>query len=43
MPFTIAGQRERMLKSTEKMDKTTDRIAQGRQQLAETEVRCRID
>lgn len=43
VPFTIAGQRERMLKSTEKMDKTTDRIAQGRQQLAETEVRCRID
>eukprot|EP00891_Asterochloris_glomerata_P001854 jgi/Astpho2/1854/fgenesh1_pm.00038_%23_13_t len=34
---TSAGQRERMLKSTEKMDKTTDRIAQGRQQLAETE------
>ena len=42
-PFPVAGQRERMLKSTEKMDKTTDRIAQGRQQLAETEVRCRAD
>ena len=35
---TSAGQRERMLKTTEKMDKTSDRIAQGRAQLAETEV-----
>ena len=35
---TSAGQRERMLKTTEKLDKTTDRIQQGRAQLAETEV-----
>ena len=35
---TSAGQRERMLKTTEKLDKTSDRIAQGRAQLAETEV-----
>ena len=35
---TSAGQRERMLKTTEKLDKTTDRIQQGRSQLAETEV-----
>lgn len=34
---TSAGQRERMLKTTEKLDKTSDRIAQGRAQLAETE------
>ncbi|KAL0025259.1 hypothetical protein WJX77_010944 [Trebouxia sp. C0004] len=35
---TSAGQRERMLKTTEKLDKTSDRISQGRAQLAETEV-----
>ncbi|KAL3133184.1 hypothetical protein ABBQ38_007074 [Trebouxia sp. C0009 RCD-2024] len=34
---TSAGQRERMLKTTEKLDKTGDRITQGRAQLAETE------
>ncbi|DBA77306.1 TPA: hypothetical protein ACH3X2_000828 [Trebouxia sp. C0005] len=34
---TSAGQRERMLKTTEKLDKTSDRISQGRAQLAETE------
>ena len=34
---TSAGQRERMLKTTEKLDKTGDRISQGRAQLAETE------
>ena len=28
-----------MLKTTEKLDKTSDRISQGRAQLAETEVR----
>ena len=38
---TSAGQRERMLKTTEKLDKTTDRISQGRAQLAETEVSVR--
>lgn len=36
---TSAGQRERMLQSTQKLDKTTDRIRQGTQQLLETEVR----
>ena len=36
---TSAGQRERMLKTTEKLDKTGDRISQGRAQLAETEAR----
>ena len=35
---TSAGQRERMLKTTEKLDKTGNRIQQGRAQLAETEV-----
>ena len=35
---TSAGQRDRMLKTTEKLDKTGDRIQQGRAQLAETEV-----
>lgn len=35
---TSAGQRERVLKTTEKLDKTGDRITQGRAQLAETEV-----
>ena len=35
---TSAGQRERMLKTTDKLDKTGDRITQGRAQLAETEV-----
>lgn len=34
---TSAGQRERVLKTTEKLDKTGDRISQGRAQLAETE------
>ena len=35
---TSSGQRERMLQSTEKMNRTGDRIKQGRQQLLETEV-----
>lgn len=35
---TSAGQRERMLQSTERLNKTGDRIRQGRQQLLETEV-----
>lgn len=35
---TSAGQRERMLKSTERLAKTGDRIQQGRAQLLETEV-----
>lgn len=33
-----AGQRERMLSATSKMQQTGDRITQGRQQLLETEV-----
>ena len=39
---TSAGQRERMLNTTAKLDKTTDRISQGRAQLAETEVRSDV-
>ena len=35
---TSSGQRERMLQSTEKLNRTGDRIKQGRQQLLETEV-----
>lgn len=34
-----AGQRERMLAATERMQKTSDRLQVGKQQLAETEVR----
>lgn len=34
---TSAGQRERLLKTTERLNKTSDRIAQGRQTLLETE------
>lgn len=37
---TSAGQRERMLASTERLNKTGDRIQQGQQQLLETEVGC---
>jgi vesicle transport through interaction with t-SNAREs protein 1 len=36
---TSAGQRERMLAATERMQKTSDRLQVGKQQLAETEVR----
>lgn len=35
---TSAGQRERMLAGTEKLEKTGSRIQQGHQQLLETEV-----
>jgi hypothetical protein len=35
---TSAGQRERMLAATERLNKTSDRLQQGRQQLMETEV-----
>lgn len=35
---TSAGQRERLLQATDRLDRTTDRIQQGRQQLLETEV-----
>ncbi len=35
---TSAGQRERMLASTERLNKTGTRIQQGQQQLLETEV-----
>ena len=40
-----AGQRERMLSATAKMQQTGDRITQGRQQLLETEVSrpCELD
>ena len=38
---TSAGQRERLLSSTERLGKTSERIQQGRQQLLETEVRIR--
>ena len=34
-----AGQRDRMLKTTDRLEKTGERITQGRQQLLETEVR----
>lgn len=37
---TSAGQRERLLQTTEKMGRTGERITQGRQQLLETEVRA---
>lgn len=36
---TSAGQRERMLAATERLQKTSDRLQVGKQQLAETEVR----
>lgn len=36
---TSAGQRERLLSATERLEKTSERIQQGRQQLLETEVR----
>lgn len=36
---TSAGQRERLLKTTDRMQMTSDRIKQGRTQLLETEVR----
>lgn len=36
---TSAGQRERLLQATDRLDKTSNRIQQGRQQLVETEVR----
>lgn len=35
---TSAGQRDRLLNSTDRLTKTGDRIQQGRQQLLETEV-----
>lgn len=35
---TSAGQRERLLTATDRLNKTSDRIQQGRQQLLETEV-----
>lgn len=37
-----AGQRERMLAATERMQKTSDRLHVGKQQLAETEVRAQL-
>lgn len=36
---TSAGQRDRLLTATDRLNKTSDRIQQGRQQLHETEVR----
>ena len=36
---TSTGQRDRLLTSTERLGKTSDRIQQGRQQLLATEVR----
>lgn len=36
---TSAGQRDRLLSATDRLNKTGDRIQQGRQQLHETEVR----
>jgi len=36
---TSAGQREKALASTDRLNKTGDRIQHGRQQLLETEVR----
>ena len=36
---TSAGQRDRLLQTTEKLGRTGERITQGRQQLLETEVR----
>ena len=38
---TSAGQREKALASTDRLNKTGDRIQHGRQQLLETEVRGR--
>lgn len=38
---TSAGQRERMLAATERIQKTSDRLQMGKQQLAETEVSTR--
>lgn len=38
MVQTSAGQRERLLTATDRINKTGDRIQQGRQQLLETEV-----
>jgi vesicle transport through interaction with t-SNAREs protein 1 len=35
---TSAGQRDRLLTATDRLNKTGDRIQQGRQQLLETEV-----
>lgn len=35
---TSAGQRDRMLNASDRLNKTSDRIQQGRQQLLETEV-----
>ncbi|KAL4430900.1 hypothetical protein ABPG75_006156 [Micractinium tetrahymenae] len=35
---TSAGQRDRLLSATDRLNKTSDRIQQGRQQLLETEV-----
>jgi hypothetical protein len=35
---TSAGQRDRLLTGTDRLNKTSDRIQQGRQQLLETEV-----
>ena len=35
---TSAGQRDRLLTSTQRLEKTSDRIQQGRQELLETEV-----
>lgn len=40
---TSAGQRERALASTDRLNKTGDRIQNGRQQLLETEVRHRVE
>ncbi len=36
---TSAGQRDRLLQTTDKLQKTSDRIQEGRQQLLQTEVR----
>ena len=38
---TSAGQRERLLQTTDKLGRTGERITQGRQQLLETEVPSR--
>ena len=40
---TSAGQRDRMLQSTERLQKTTERLQLGKQQLAETEVRWGLE
>ena len=39
---TSAGQREKLLQGTDRLDKTSNRIQQGRQQLLETEVRAGV-